>query len=106
MYVYGVGMAVAGLAFVVQAVVMCLCRTAISNAVKIMIAASEVFQEAWGLLLYPLFHNLALFVAIVCWLVGLVFIATAGTLSKGTDGVSTLTYSETYQYALIYYVFM
>jgi len=105
MYIYGVGMALAGLATFCHFIFImpCVCGDQINSAIQIIAAASEVFENAWGLLFYPLIHNLALIVTIVCWLIGLMFIATAGTIVTDADGVHTLEYDENFQSAFVFY---
>jgi len=108
MYVYGVAMCLSGLAAFAHLLFMCpcICGDQINNAIIIIAGAAECFEGAWALLFYPIIHTLAIFVAVVCWVIGLVFIATAGEVSaRETDGVHTFTYDETFQNALVYYCF-
>jgi len=107
MYLFGIGAGISSFLALVHLIFMCpcVCGTNIDNSIEIIAAAAEVFEKAWGLLLYPMFHNFTMMIAIACWLVGLVFIATAGTLDEKPDGVHTLTYNEDMQRALYYYVF-
>jgi len=81
----------------------CCCGTQIDQAIQIIVAAAGVFSEGWAVLLYPLFHNTAIAIAIICWLIGLLFMSTAGDLSEQADGVYTLVYDENFQRALVYY---
>jgi len=108
MYVYGVSMCVAGIATLVHIICLCpcVCGNEIENSIQIIYAAAEVFEDSPALLLYPLWHNLALFIAVICWLIGLIFISTSGDLVTMADGVHTLEYSEEMQYSLIYYILM
>jgi len=112
MYIYGVSMCVAGVLTLSHLLFIspCCCGTQISNAVDIIFCAAGVFDKAWFLLIYPLFHNFCILTAIVCWLVGLVFVATAGEVSVQTEapnaGVHTLVYDEDFQKAFYYYFFM
>lgn len=82
----------------------CVCGTEIQNSILIIAAAANVFKKTWGLLFYPLFHNVAVIIAALCWIVGLIFIGTAGKLETNADGVHTLVYNEDMQRVLVYYV--
>jgi hypothetical protein len=108
MYVYGVAMCISGLAALAHLIFICpcVCGENIQNAIEIIAAASEVFEGAWALLFYPIVHTLAVCTAVVCWVIGLVFIATAGDVeANATTGVHSLTYDETFQKAMLYYCF-
>merc|ERR1712159_241343 len=107
MYCFGTVCAIFSLFSAAHLIFMCpcVCGTQINRAVKIMVAAAECFQDAWGLLFYPLLHNVSIIIAIACWIIGLVFMGTAGTI-KVERGVNTLSYDETMQRALAYYLFM
>jgi len=106
MYIYGVSAALSGLCFLGHLIFIspCVCGTQIQNSIEIIAAAAQAFQGAWAVLLYPIIHNLSVTIAIVCWLIGLLFISTAGTVTKGADGVHTLVYDENFQKALAFYV--
>jgi hypothetical protein len=116
MWIFGIGACV-GFTFTLVHFCFCCCfREEISNAIEIIVAASETLESAWGLLLYPVLHNTAVAIAIVCWIIGLVFIGTCGTKAESTtgvtelsdsaaDGVMTLTYDEGMQKVMAYYFF-
>lgn len=106
MYLYGVGMCLSGLMMLCHLVFIlpCVCGDNINRAISIIAAASQVFDHAWGLLFYPIFHNIALLIAIGCWLIGLVFIGTAGEVVVQSNGVHTLDYNENFQNAIVFYV--
>jgi len=106
MYLYGASMCVSGILLVSHFIFLlpCVCGDNINKAISIIAAASEVFDHAWGVLFYPIFHNIALLVAVVCWLIGLVFIGTAGEVVVQSNGVHSLEYNENFQNAVIFYV--
>jgi len=56
-------------------------------------------------MLYPLFHNTAIILAVLCWIAGLIFIGTAGKKTTNADGVHTLVYNENMQKVFMYYLF-
>jgi len=106
MYIYGFSAAVSGLCFLAHLIFIspCVCGTQIQNSIEIIAAAAQAFQGAWAVLLYPIVHNLAITIAILCWLVGLLFISTSGTVTKREDGVHTLVFDDNFQKALGFYV--
>jgi hypothetical protein len=106
MYIYGISAAVAGLCFLCHLIFIspCVCGTQIQNSIEIIAAAAQAFQGAWALLFYPILHNAAISIAIVCWLIGLLFISTAGDVTTNDKGVHVLTYDDNFQKALMFYV--
>lgn len=107
MYIYGVSACIAGVATLMHFCFIspCCCGTEIQNSIEIIISASEVFDRAYALILYPLFHNICVVIAVVCWIIGLIFMSTAGEVTVLESGVHTLDYDENMQRALAFYLF-